>query len=53
MYQDSIIEDPNMPVDASSAFFLPHRGLHRNGKLTIVFDGSAKDGAGVTLNNYI
>ena len=53
LYQDSVIEDSTMPVDTGSAFFLPHRGLHRNGKLRIVFDGSAKDGAGVSLNNYL
>ena len=34
------------------AFVLPHRGIHRNGKLRVVFDGSAKDGLGKSLNSY-
>ena len=42
------------PVDdPSDAFYLPHRGLYRNGKLRIVFDGSAKDGIGKCLNDYL
>ena len=53
LYQDSVIEDSIQSVATSSAFFLPHRGLHRNGKLRIVFDGSARDGAGVSLNGYL
>ena len=53
LYNDSVIEDSILPVDTRSAFFLPHRGLHRNGKIRIVFDGSANDGAGVSLNNYL
>ena len=36
-----------------NAFFLPHHGIRRNGKLRIVFDGSAKDGAGQSLNDYL
>ena len=37
----------------SSAFFLPHRGVFRKEKLRIVFDGSAKDGTGKSLNDYL
>ena len=39
--------------DLTNAFYLPHRGIHRNGKLRIVFDGSAKDGVGRSLNEYL
>ena len=39
--------------DPSDAFFLPHRGIYRGGKLRIVFDGSAKDGVGRSLNDYL
>ena len=53
LYQDSVIEDSIQSVATSSAFLLPHRGLHRNGKLRIVFDGSGRDGAGVSLNGYL
>ncbi|MPC56516.1 hypothetical protein E2C01_050478 [Portunus trituberculatus] len=28
-------------------------GIHRNGKLRVVFDGSAKDGSGRSLNSYL
>ena len=38
---------------ASSAFFLPHRGVFGKEKLRIVFDGSAKDGVGKSLNEYL
>ena len=37
----------------SYSFFLPHHGVYRNGKLRIVFDGSAKDGSGQSLNDYL
>ena len=53
LYHDSVIEDSTQPLNSSSAFFLPHRGLNRNGKLRIVFDGSPKDGAGTSLNDYL
>ena len=36
-----------------SEFFLPHRGVYRGDKLRVVFDGSAKDGMGVSLNEYL
>ncbi|KAK4313621.1 hypothetical protein Pmani_015025 [Petrolisthes manimaculis] len=36
-----------------SAFFLPHCGLYRNGKLRVVFDCSAKDATGKSLNSYL
>ncbi|KAK4309817.1 hypothetical protein Pmani_018578 [Petrolisthes manimaculis] len=52
LYQSSTIEySPNH--HDHSAFFLPHRGIHRNGKLRVVFDGSAKDGLGKSLNSYL
>ena len=40
-------------TSGDNAFFLPHHGIRRNGKLRIVFDGSAKDGAGQGLNDYL
>ena len=36
-----------------SAFFLPHRGVFGKDKLRIVFDGSARDGTGKSLNEYL
>ena len=53
LQQDAVIEPSPPSQNATSAFFLPHRGLHRNDKLRIVFDGSAKDGVGVSLNTYL
>ena len=38
---------------ASDEFCLPHHGISRNGKLRIVFDGSAKEGVGQSLNEYL
>ena len=38
---------------APNAFFLPHRGVFGKEKLRIVFDGSARDGAGKSLNDYL
>ena len=37
----------------SEAFYLPHHGVLRNGKLRVVFDGSARDGVGRSLNEYL
>ena len=34
-------------------FYLPHRGIWRNGKLRVVYDGSARDAAGRSLNDYL
>ena len=48
----SVLGSP-LEDDPTSAFYLPHRGIHRNGKLRIVFDGSAKDGVGKSLNDYL
>ncbi|XP_043230384.1 uncharacterized protein LOC122385865 [Amphibalanus amphitrite] len=39
-----VIETP--PDDDRSGFYLPHRGIWRNGKLRVVYDGSARDAAG-------
>ena len=44
---------PPQEIGPPEAFYLPHRGLYRNGKLRIVFDGSAKDGTGKSLNDYL
>ena len=45
LYQSSVIEySPN--YQDTSAFFLPHRGIHRYKKLRVVFDGYARDGDG-------
>lgn len=49
-----MIEDaPPTGDDPATAFYLPHRGIYRNGKLRVVFDGSAPDGAGRSLNEYL
>ena len=40
------------PADVSG-FYLPHRGIWRNGKLRVVFDGSARDATGHSLNEYL
>ena len=40
-------------VQLGGEFFLPHRGVQRNKKLRIVFDGSARDGMGRSLNDYL
>ena len=48
----SVLGSP-LEDDPTSAFYLPHRGIHRNGKLRIVFGGSAKDGMGKGLNDYL
>lgn len=52
LYHNSIIEHSPIVWD-QSAFFLPHRGLHRNGKLRVLFDGSARDATGKSLNSYL
>lgn len=52
LYRNSIIEHSPNAWDQSD-FFLPHRGLYRNGKLRVVFDGSAKDATGKSLNSYL
>ncbi|KAK4321410.1 hypothetical protein Pmani_007780 [Petrolisthes manimaculis] len=41
LYSNSIIEHSPSAWD-QLAFFLPHRGLYGNGKLRVVFDGSAQ-----------
>ena len=50
LFEDSIIEPaPSSP----SEFILPHQGLHRDGKLRVVLDGSAPYGTGTSLNSYL
>ena len=49
---DRIVEIERDASETNSVFFLPHRGIYRNGKLRIVFDGSAADGSGKSLNEY-
>ena len=52
--EDGVVEDsPPNTDDPNTAFYLPHRGLNRNGNLRVVFDGSAPDGAGRSLNEYL
>ena len=46
-------QGPKPPPSVPGEFFLPHHGISRNGKLRIVFDGSAKDGKGQSLNDYL
>ena len=41
------------PVGEVDGFYLPHRGIWRNGKLRVVFDGSARDATGHSLNDYL
>ena len=54
LQQDGVVEDsPSDQDNDQNVFFLPHRGLYRDNKLRIVFDGSAKDGNGVSLNDYL
>ncbi|XP_043209421.1 uncharacterized protein LOC122374634 isoform X7 [Amphibalanus amphitrite] len=48
-----VIEDAPIAEDRESAFYLPHHGVHRNGKLRVVYDGSAVDGSGYSLNSYL
>ncbi|KAF0313307.1 hypothetical protein FJT64_016161 [Amphibalanus amphitrite] len=48
-----VIEDAPIAEDRESAFYLPHHGVHRNGKLRVVYDGSAADGSGYSLNSYL
>ncbi|KAF0291508.1 hypothetical protein FJT64_001107 [Amphibalanus amphitrite] len=51
LQQVGVIETP--PDDDRSGFYLPHRGIWRNGKLRVVYDGSARDAAGRSLNSYL
>ena len=52
--QDGVIEDaPPAAGELTTAFYLPHRGIDRGGKLRVVFDGSAPDGGGRSLNEYL
>ena len=47
-------EHGRAPVSQGSGeFYLPHRGVFRNNKLRVVFDGSAMDGMGWSLNDYL
>ena len=41
------------PGEVSNCFYLPHRGIWRKNKLRIVFDGSARDATGRSLNEYL
>ncbi|XP_043223735.1 uncharacterized protein LOC122382456 isoform X1 [Amphibalanus amphitrite] len=41
------------PVEEMDGFYLPHRGIWRNGKLRVVYDGSATDATGRSLNDYL
>ena len=45
--------DPASGALSSGEFYLPHHGVFRNGKLRVVFDGSATDGRGQSLNDYL
>ena len=54
LMKNSVIKEaPQAEGSSSSAFFLPRRGVHRNGKLRVVYDGSAADGSGHSLNSYL
>ncbi|XP_043206566.1 uncharacterized protein LOC122372946 [Amphibalanus amphitrite] len=51
LYRAGVIETP--PNDDLQGFYLPHRGIWRGGKLRVVFDGSARDATGHSLNDYL
>ena len=51
LHRVGVIEAP--PDDDLRGFYLPHRGIWRNGKLRVVYDGSARDAAGRSLNEYL
>ena len=51
LQRSCVVEAP--PAGEEGGFFLPHRGIWRNGKLRVVYDGSAKDAVGRSLNDYI
>ena len=46
-------EDRCGMASTSAGFFLPHHGVRKRNKLRVVFDGSAKDGIGRSLNEYL
>ena len=52
LIDNRVVEVVDTVTETNSVFFLPHRGIYRNGKLRIVFDGSAADGSGKSLNEY-
>ena len=52
LIDNQIIESVETVDENNSVFFLPHRGIYRDGKIRIVFDGSAADGSGKSLNQY-
>ncbi|XP_043243992.1 uncharacterized protein LOC122392787 [Amphibalanus amphitrite] len=47
---NGVVEDAPLTDDPDDAFFLPHRGVVRGDKLRVVFDGSAPDATGRSLN---
>ena len=51
---ERIIEDvPASDSVPACSFYLPHHGVWRNGKLRVVFDGSATSPNGVSLNDAL
>ncbi|KAF0302533.1 hypothetical protein FJT64_025370 [Amphibalanus amphitrite] len=50
---NGVVEDAPLTDDPDDAFFLPHRGVVRGDKLRVVFDGSAPDATGRSLNEYL
>ncbi|XP_043197889.1 uncharacterized protein LOC122368221 isoform X2 [Amphibalanus amphitrite] len=50
---NGVVEDAPLTDDPDDAFFLPHRGVVRGDKLRVVFDGSAPDATGGSLNEYL
>ena len=51
---EHIIEDvPVSEAVSENSFYLPHHGVWRNGKLRVVFDGSAKSPNGISLNDAL
>ena len=50
---NGVAEHAPLTDDPDDAFFLPHRGVVRGDKLRVVFDGSAPDATGRSLNEYL
>ena len=53
MISNRVVEDAPLSDDADAAFYLPHRGIVKDDKMRIVFDGSAPDATGRSLNEYL
>ena len=50
LQRSGVVEETSAGDDG---FYLPHRGIWRKGKLRVVYDGSARDATGRSLNDYL